>query len=66
MADLNGKRIAFLATDMVEHVELMEPWKAVEEAGGQPELVSLEERKIQGFNHSTRRRCSPSTGSSAR
>jgi protease I len=51
MADLNGKRIAFLATDMVEQVELTEPWKAVEEAGGQPELVSLEEGEIQGFNH---------------
>ena len=51
MADLNGKRVAFLATDMVEQVELTEPWKAVEEAGGKPELVSLEEGEIQGFNH---------------
>jgi protease I len=51
MADLSGKRIAFLATDMVEQVELTEPWKAVEEAGGRPELVSLEEGEIQGFNH---------------
>jgi protease I len=51
MAELNGKRIAFLATDMVEQVELTEPWKAVEQAGGQPELVSLEEGEIQGFNH---------------
>ena len=52
MADkLQGKRVAFLATDMVEQVELTEPWKAVEEAGGTPELISLEEGKIQGFNH---------------
>jgi protease I len=51
MAELNGKRIAFLATDMVEQVELTEPRKAVEQAGGQPELVSLEEGEIQGFNH---------------
>jgi protease I len=51
MADLNGKRIAFLATDIVEQVELTEPWKAVEQAGGTPELVSLEEGEIQGFNH---------------
>jgi deglycase len=51
MAALNGQRIAFLATDMVEQVELTEPWKAVERAGGQPELVSLEEGEIQGFNH---------------
>jgi protease I len=48
---LQGKRVAFLATDMVEQVELTEPWKAVEEAGGQPELLSLEEGEIQGFNH---------------
>ncbi|HEX9094113.1 MAG TPA: type 1 glutamine amidotransferase domain-containing protein [Coriobacteriia bacterium] len=52
MADrLQGKRVAFLATDMVEQVELTEPWKAVEEAGGTPELVSLEEGEIQGFDH---------------
>ena len=48
---LQGKRVAFLATDMVEQVELTEPWKAVEQAGGRPELISLEEGEIQGFNH---------------
>jgi protease I len=47
---LQGKRVAFLATDMVEQVELTEPWKAVKEAGATPELVSLEEGEIQGFN----------------
>jgi protease I len=51
MADINGKRVAFLATDMVEQVELTEPWKAVEQAGGTPELISLEDGEIQGFNH---------------
>ena len=51
MPDLNGKKVAFLATDMVEQVELTEPWKAVEQAGGKPELISLEEGEIQGFNH---------------
>jgi protease I len=49
--ELQGKKIAFLATDMVEQVELTEPWKAVQEAGGQPELVSVQPGKIQGFNH---------------
>ena len=39
MPSLENKRVAFLATDMVEQVELTEPWKAVEEAGGKPELV---------------------------
>ena len=49
--ELQGKRVAFLATDMVEQVELSEPWKAVEAAGAKPELISLEEGEIQGFNH---------------
>jgi protease I len=48
---LQGKRVAFLATDMVEQVELTEPWKAVQDEGAPPELVSLEEGEIQGFNH---------------
>ena len=49
--ELQGKRIAFLAADGVEQVELTEPWKAVEEAGGEPELLSIEAGEIQGFNH---------------
>jgi deglycase len=49
--ELKGKRIAFLATDMVEQVELTEPWKALEQAGAELELVSLEDGEIQGFNH---------------
>ena len=49
-----GKRIAFLvAPEGVEQVELTEPWKAVEDAGGTPELVSTEVGKIQAFNHLT-------------
>ena len=51
MGALDGKTVAFLATDGVEQIELTEPWKAVEEAGGEPELVSLETGEIQGFNH---------------
>jgi protease I len=52
MADeLKGKRIAFLAADMFEQVELVEPWKALEQAGAEPELVSLKEGEIQGFDH---------------
>ena len=48
---LQGKCVAFLATDMVEQVELTEPWKAVEAEGAKPELVSLREGEIQAFNH---------------
>jgi protease I len=49
--ELNGKRIAFIAADGVEQVELTEPWKAVEQAGGRPELISIKPGKIQGVNH---------------
>jgi len=48
---LKGKKVAFLATDGVEQVELTEPWRAVENEGGRPELISLESGEIQGFEH---------------
>src|SRR6478752_6848461 len=48
---LQGKNIAFIATDMVEEVELTKPWEAVKDAGGQPELISIETGEIQAFNH---------------
>jgi protease I len=49
--ELQGEEIAFLATDGVEQIELIEPWKAVEQAGGEPELLSIQPGKIQGFQH---------------
>jgi protease I len=49
--ELKGKKIAFLAAEGVEQVELTEPWKAVEQAGGQPELLSVEDGQVQAFNH---------------
>jgi protease I len=52
MADeLKGKKIAFLATDMVEQVELTGPWEALEGVGADLELVSIKNGEIQGFNH---------------
>ena len=49
---LDGKRIAFLvAPEGVEQVELTEPWKAVVDAGGRPELLSTEDGEVQAFNH---------------
>ena len=48
---LDGRTIAFLAAEGVEQVELTEPWKAVEEAGGSTELISLEKGQLQAFNH---------------
>jgi protease I len=53
MADkLQGKRIAFVvASEGAEQVELTEPWKAVKDEGGKPELLSTEEGEVQAFNH---------------
>jgi protease I len=49
---LQGKTVAFLtANEGVEQVELTEPWKAVEAAGGTPKLISIESGKVQAFNH---------------
>jgi protease I len=48
---LSGKRVAVIATDMVEQVELTEPWKALEEHGADVELISLEDGEIQAFDH---------------
>jgi len=48
---LDGKRIAVVAADMVEQIELTEPWKALERAGASVDLISIEPGKIQGFNH---------------
>ncbi|MAM34815.1 MAG: protease [Micavibrio sp.] len=48
---LKGKKIAFLATDGFEQVELTQPWDAIKNAGAEVELVSLEKGEIQGMNH---------------
>ena len=51
MADnLNSKKIAIIATDGVEQAELVEPRKAVDNAGGKTELLSLETGQIQAMN----------------
>jgi protease I len=48
---LQGKTIAVIATDMVEQVELVEPRKALKDAGAETHLISLKPGEIQGFNH---------------
>jgi protease I len=48
---LNGKRIAILATDGVEQVELTEPRKALDAAGAKTELVSPAKGKLQAWRH---------------
>jgi protease I len=48
--ELEGRKVAIIATDGVEQVELEEPRQAVEDAGAETELISLEEGEIQAMN----------------
>lgn len=47
---INGKRVAILATDGFEESELIEPKKALESAGAQTTVVSLQRGEIKGWN----------------
>jgi protease I len=50
--ELDGKKIAILTADEgVEQVELVKPREAIEEAGAEVELISLEGGEVQGFDH---------------
>ena len=48
---LKGRRVAILATDGVEQVELEVPRKALDEAGAVTHLIAPEEGSIQAMNH---------------
>lgn len=50
-ANLTGRRVAFLATDGVEQVELTAPLQAVKEAHADTSLVSIKSGQIQGYIH---------------
>jgi protease I len=49
--ELKGKRIAIIAADGVEQVELEQPRDAVENAGARTELLSLQTGEIQAMDH---------------
>ena len=49
--ELQGKKIAILAADGVEQVELEQPREAVQAAGAETELLSIESGEIQAMNH---------------
>ncbi|HKP04496.1 MAG TPA: type 1 glutamine amidotransferase domain-containing protein [Chthoniobacterales bacterium] len=51
MGKVTGKKIAILAADGFEEVELTKPKKALEEAGAKTSVVSIKSGKIQGMNH---------------
>jgi protease I len=48
---LTGRKVAFLATDGVEQVELTAPWNALKQAGADVVLVSEKPGEIQAVNH---------------
>src|SRR5437868_4186772 len=50
-SELQGKKVAILAADMVERVELVEPRRALDEAGAETHLVSLKAGTIRSFDH---------------
>lgn len=48
---LKGRKVAFLATDGVEQVELTAPWNALRQAGAEVKLISDKPGEIQAVNH---------------
>jgi protease I len=51
-SELSGKTVAFLvAAEGIEQVELTEPWQAVRQAGGTPQLISGQAGTVQALNH---------------
>jgi protease I len=49
--DLTGKRVAILATDGVEQVELQRPREVLDQAGARTDLLAPHGGTIQGMNH---------------
>jgi protease I len=49
--ELTRVKVAILATDGFEQSELLEPRRALDEAGARTEVVSLKSGKIKGWNH---------------
>jgi protease I len=50
-SQLEGKRIAILATDGFEQVELTEPRKALDHAGAETVVIAPKSGGIRGWNH---------------
>ncbi|MGI6872116.1 DJ-1/PfpI family protein [Amycolatopsis sp. 3B14] len=48
---LDGRRVAILAADGVERVELEQPRRALEDAGARTDVVSLTNGEIQARDH---------------
>jgi protease I len=51
MANISTVRVAVIATDGVEEAEIVQPVKALRDAGAKVEILSLKAGDIQCFNH---------------
>src|SRR4051812_35884790 len=51
MRDLDGMKVAVLVADGFEQVEMVEPKRALEQAGAQAKIVSPVQGEVQGWNH---------------
>jgi protease I len=49
-SDLEGKRIAILATDGFEQSELLKPKEALESAGAETDVISIKGGRIKGWD----------------
>ena len=49
--DLHGLKVAILATEGFEQVEMTEPRKALQQAGARTTLISAKKGQITGFHH---------------
>jgi len=58
-AKLDGKRVAFVATDGVEESEFVVPLDAVRDAGATVTVLSADGSEIQGFQHLEKTRTFP-------
>jgi protease I len=52
--NLSGARVAILATDLFEEAELVEPRKALDEAGAQTVVIAPHAGEIQAVRHDTK------------
>ena len=50
MENLKGLKVAILVDDGFEEVELIEPWKALREAGARVRIVSPKTDRVRGWN----------------
>jgi protease I len=55
MPELSGLRVAVLATDGFEEAELVEPVKALKEAGATVTVVAPNKAQIQGYHNDTKK-----------